>query len=150
MRKIPLTQGQFAIVDSEDYKWLNQFKWCFNNGYAVRHVRLSPRVKQTRLMMHRVIMNAPEGMEVDHVNSNRLDNRRNNLRICSPIQNSFNRQIPANNTSGFKGVTLFRTVWRVKIQGQFIGYFPTKEEARDAYNREAVKRFGEFAKLNPL
>lgn len=83
MRFIPLTQGKLTIVDDEDYDFLNQWKWSWlkNNwgGYAVRGTRCRKEHRQNMIYMHRFIINTTKGMEVDHVNGNKLDNRKSNL-----------------------------------------------------------------------
>ena len=71
MKKIPLTQKQFALVDDENFKWLNQWKWYFSNGYAMRGFRKNGKI--IRLLMHREILKTPKGKDTDHINSNKLD-----------------------------------------------------------------------------
>ena len=97
-KSIPLTQGKFALVDDEDFEKLNQNVWLFCNGYAARGVNRFPR--RRLLYMHRIILNPPEGFDVDHISHNSLDNRKENLRICSRTENQRNRIIGKNNTSG--------------------------------------------------
>lgn len=94
-RWIPLTQGKFALVDEADYEWLNQWNWQLSNGYAVRSRRI-PKGKRQAIYMHRVVCNAPIGTEVDHLDSDGLNNRRSNLRIATTSQNQRNRG-PAGN-----------------------------------------------------
>ena len=89
-KRIPLTQGKFAIVDDDDYEWLKQWKWCLSkSGYAVRGTNCKP--KQKIVFMHRQIMNVLLGMQVDHKNHTRLDNRKSNLRLCTGNDNRINR-----------------------------------------------------------
>ena len=84
-KEIPLTQGKVAIVDDTDFDWLNQWKWYVLNKrpryYAARSV--GPRGKQTRIYMHRFILDPVSGMEPDHINGNGLDNRRANIVACT-------------------------------------------------------------------
>src|SRR5688572_4947824 len=109
MKEIPLTQGKVALVDDEDYEWLNRWKWTFQecksgNGYAVRYSR------GRREYMHRLVLNAPTGTEIDHVaTGDTLNNQRTNLRVCTRAQNLANRNIGKNNTSGYKGVRKLST-----------------------------------------
>lgn len=97
MKLIPLTKGRFTLVDDADFEWLNQWKWYLSgNGYATRtskHIR-----------MHRVINNTPDGYDTDHINRDKLDNRRDNLRSVTRSQNNFNSLPPKDNKSGVKGV----------------------------------------------
>ena len=92
MKRIPLTQGKFALVDEEDYEWLNQWKWHYNNGYATRNQWDPITKKQIKILMHRLIMKSSEDMQVDHANHNTLDNRKSNLRIVSYSNNLKNRK----------------------------------------------------------
>jgi len=93
MKKIQLTQGKFAIVDDVDFAKANKYKWYATkssyNWYAARGNRVNGQVKT--IYMHRFIMNCPTGMEVDHKNTNSLDNRRENLRNCTRKENLQNR-----------------------------------------------------------
>jgi hypothetical protein len=154
-KQIPLSQGKFAIVDDADYEWLNQWKWTADKSassdtwYARRG---EGRPSRKKSHMHRVIMNAPDGMEVDHVNGDGLDNRRENLRICTRAQNAHNTGIHPRNTTGFKGVSRTRQgfVAQMVINGKhiYIGTFKSPEEAAKAWDESAKKNHGEFARLN--
>jgi len=156
MKEIPLTQGKVAIVDDADYEWLMQWKWCAANFrgkfYAIRAV--NEKLKRTTIQMHRQIMDTPPGMETDHINGNSLDNRRENLRVCTVSQNQMNRRTQKNNTSGYKGVSYskHRKKWFSQIQIDkkriFLGLFLTPENAARAYDEAAKRYFGEFTKTN--
>lgn len=104
--------------------------------------------------MHRLIMNAKKGIQVDHINRDTLDNRRQNLRFATPSQNAANKIIGENNKSGFKGVfwDRYSNSWHAKIKVNYkqihIGFFKTPEDAAKAYNQVALKHFGKFALLN--
>jgi len=104
MKYIRLTQDKLAIVDDTDFDALTKRGWYFHNGYAVRHALKHHKMT----LMHRVILGASKGTEVDHINGDGLDNRRANLRLCSPHNNKKNRRINRNNTTGFKGVTFHK------------------------------------------
>lgn len=158
MKKIPLTQGKFAIVDDEDYERLiKNGKWCIAGTYAIRGVKtLGLRKTRTMTYMHRFILNAPKNMQVDHINGDRLDNRKCNLRICSPAQNSVNRGKNKNNKSGYKGVCWDSNAekWRAYINVNYkkvhLGLFTCPIEAARRYNEAAIKHHGDFAQLNQI
>jgi hypothetical protein len=151
-KQIPLTQGKFAIVDDADYEWLIQRKWYAydaQKGKGKWYARCSQSVK---VDMHRVITNAPKGMDVDHINGNGLDNRRSNLRVCTRTQNQQNIHV-THNKHGYKGVEQQRGgKYRANIY--FDGKrlitrgFNTPEEAARAYDKKARELFGEFAWVN--
>lgn len=151
MKLIPLTQGKFAIVDDEDFDLLNQWKWGYTHGYARR---TGSRPEQQHIYMHRIILKVGVGQMVDHKNTDSLDNRKENLRLCTKSSNGMNRGKNKNNTSGYKGVELAtdhkrRKPWsaRIGFQGKQIklGSFSTPQEASIAYNVAAMKYHKEYA-----
>lgn len=152
MKEIPLTKGLVAIVDDEDFAYLNQFVWFVNNGYAARTSPRDQEGKQYQTKMHREIMKPAEGVHVDHINGNRLDNRRCNLRLCTNEQNRRNQKKQQN--VKFKGVYRRKEdgKWEARIalnkQRIHLGRFETAEEAAAAYDRAAVLYHGQFARLN--
>jgi len=157
-RRIPLTQGKFAIVDPDDYPHLSKYKWrlCKTKGknvlYAERSIRL-PNGKYSRILMHRQLINVPEGYVIDHINGSGLDNRRANLRLATIAQNAWNSK-KRNPRSGYKGVWLAKDkgLWRAAIfcnrKRKHLGYFKDKVDAAKAYDKAATKLHKEFAVLN--
>jgi hypothetical protein len=147
---IPLTRGKETIVDDEDFEWLSQWKWIYLNsgdGYAVRYSG------GKSILMHREIMKADDGTEVDHRFGNTLINQKYNLRICTHKDNMHNRKISKDNTSGFKGVSLRQSSrWyahiRVNGKTRHLGSYLNKINAAHAYDEAAKKYFGEFARTN--
>jgi len=97
-------------------------------------------------------MDCPDGMVVDHINHNTLDNRRCNLRVCTQNQNRYNLNLRKNNQSGYKGVSFKHNHWEVQLKKDkkyiYGGSFKDKIEAAKAYDKKAKELFGEFAKLN--
>lgn len=154
IKLIPLSQGKFAIVDAEDFIWLNQWKWHYNKrGYAMTHLPWKNN-KREALMMHRVIMQAEKNKCVDHINGVGLDNQKSNLRVCVMAENQRNRKFNKNNTSGYKGVFKNRKKWSAVIRSDskefYIGRFDNAEDAAIAYDTKALEIHGEFAKTNKM
>lgn len=156
MKQIRLNKGYIALVDNEDFEKLSKLTWFISDtGYA-KNTFLDNEKKAKQVRMHRIITNAQKGDYVDHINGNKLDNRKCNLRLCSNAENMRNRKAPVNNTSGFKGVTWskIRNKWRsyIKVDYRFIdlGFFTDKNDAANAYNEAALKYFGEFAFINKV
>ena len=155
MKKIPLTQGKFALVDDADYEWLSKWKWCYHSrGYAARGQYNPVTKKITQIFMHRLIMNPLKSMIIDHVNHNGLDNRRCNLRICTREQNAYNSRSHKNSASQYKGVHWGKLTqnWRAEItcKGKRIhlGVYTNEKDAARAYDNKAIELFGVFAKPN--
>ena len=157
MKEIILSQGKVALVDDEDYEYLNQWKWCAVKArktyYANRSVLLSGEKKT--IFMHRLIMNTPAGLETDHADGNGLNNIRSNLRIATRQQNTFNRRASISK-SKYTGVYVWYKHGRRYIKAMIhqdgrnvsLGNYPTEEEAALAYNEAALKYRGEYARLN--
>ena len=152
-RKIPLTQGKYAIVDPERYEEFARHKWftkrCDGRFYAVRWG------KKKSVMMHQVIIGTEEGKVIDHINGNGLDNREANVRFATQQQNSWNQRKQRGRTSSkYKGVCWAkqRDQWRARItfNGRVIhlGRFETEAAAAMAYDTKAKEVFGEYAWLN--
>lgn len=155
-KEIPLTRGMAVIVDADDYEMLSQHKWNSMRGgrskdryYAARWDRTGE--KPVLIMMHRVITKAQPGQVVDHIDRNTMNNRKENLRLCTPQMNCWNRPPEKNKKhSQFKGVTKSDNSWLAQCQGKSIGFFKTEIEAARAYNEKAKAVFGEYAYLNEI
>lgn len=166
MKEIKLTRGEVTIVDDEDFEELKKYKWCCtysaNKLYAKRAKWLGRAFKPTGLnvYMHREIMKPPEGLQVDHIDGNGLNNTRSNLRISTQQQNLMNASASTrkDKSSKYKGVSFTRTntnkPWKVLIKKDWkqksYGSFSTEEEAARKYNEKAKELFGEFAKENVI
>jgi len=152
-KEIKLTQGKVAIVDDDDYEYLSKNNWYFSGGYAKKATSRKSG-KHTIVRMHRVIMDAPIGVDVDHRDGDKLNNRKENLRLCNRSQNLANKKLGAKNTSGYKGVTWFKRdkKWRAQIKHNrkaiHIGYYDNLEAAAKAYDEKAREFFGEYARVN--
>lgn len=157
MKEIKLTRGLVALVDDEVFEELNQFKWCAIKSprgkfYAVRNAYLGGGRSKT-ILMHRVILNAPAGLQVDHIDGESLDNHRANLRLATDQQNKQNQERPhRNNKLGVKGVCWCadRKKYQSSIRhnGKLIhlGRFESLADADKAYREAETKYFGEFAR----
>ena len=157
MKEISLTKGMVALVDDEDFDYINQWKWYAdfrkdrNTLYAARAERdtILGWKRQHKVFMHRVIMDTPEGLVTDHINHNGLDNRKCNMRNVTHSQNGMNRAGAAkNNRLGIRGVERTLNGFRayIRVQGNRIG-FPTRasidEAVLDRKNAE-IKYYGKF------
>lgn len=156
MKRVELTQGQFTMVDDEDYGWISSYKWYADKDphnhrlfYARRKERLR-NGKQKTITLAREILNAPSDKMVDHINGDTLDNQRSNLRIATHAQN--NRNI--HRYKGFKGVVWHKRsnkwIARIVFNGKIIhlGYYTDDVEAAKVYDNAALLYFGDFAKTN--
>lgn len=189
MKKIQLWIGaqlsnEYMLVDNEDYEMVMEASRSYTKTGKLRKQsgrwRLfhpTPNLKygvtysgpytdrssgRNQAFVHRLIMGFPEGMHIDHINGNALDNRKENLRICTPSQNAMNKKLRSDSTTGYKGVYKVKDPRYKKkysasgaIPGtsgkkKRLGYFATAAEAARAYNDYAIKEFGEFAYLNEI
>lgn len=165
MKKIALSKkGKnknkfWALVDNDDFEELNKYRWYVSRGfrenyYAVRTYNLHS-IKYSECM-HRKILKAKAKEFVDHKDGNGLNNQRANIRICTKSENAMNVGLNSKNKTGFKGVVWdkdrgqWRTTIRVGGKYKFLGRFYDKKEAAVAYNRAAIKYFGEFANINKI
>jgi hypothetical protein len=162
MKKIKLTQGKYALVDDEDYEFLSSMKWQAHREwrtgkrwYAMRTHRKEGKRKTQ--MMHRLITHAPNGVSVDHINSDGLDNRKCNLRFCTQRENCANRGPNKDSKSGYKGVyhrpdSRLKNKWVAQMSAggkrTVLGYYKTAIDAARAYDRAAKATQGEFAWTN--
>jgi len=155
-RRIPLTRGQYAIVDADDYERLARYRWMADKGESTFYVRRRIYLgngKRKNILMHREILKVPKGMFVDHINHNGLDNRKANLRPATLKQNMRNRRKTRLKCySKYKGVTMNYGKWvaMIKADGErkHLGRFTDEIEAAKAYDRAAQKYHGEFAAIN--
>lgn len=143
----------FTLVDDADFTWLSHWRWLYvGRGYAGRF-RKTPAGNRL-VYLHRLLLDAGPDQVVDHINGDRLDNRRANLRLVTPSENQQNRALPAHNTSGYKGVCWHKRIgkWHVRIglNGDRIhlGYYHNLTTAALVYDAAARHYFGEFAHLN--
>lgn len=162
MKIISISKGEQTLVDDEDYEILNSIKWqCFKRKRyqkIEKYARTTIQVdkKKVSLLMHRVIMGDPIGFLVDHINGNTLDNRKSNLRLVNNSQNLMNSEPRKNCSSKYKGVSFDSNTGKYKAQIQInkkrthLGLFENELEAAICYNENALKYYGEYARINEL
>jgi hypothetical protein len=152
MRKITLKCGSVILVDNDDYKELVKFKWLKTiHGYASSSLGAGRRE-----YMHRLVLNAKPGQEIDHINGNKLDNRKENLRVVTRSQNARNMKPHKDGSSKYKGVYWDKTRKSFRVQvcsfgkRYYGGSFKDEKEAGRKYNELAIKIHGEYAYLNEV
>jgi hypothetical protein len=157
MRKIELTQGKSTIIDDEAYELVSRYK-CYVQWNG-RYWYAATRVNGEQIYLHRLLTNAQPNEDVDHRNHDTLDNRRENLRVCTRTENLGNQRIRTHEhkTSRYKGVHFQwnrKKCWVARIyydsKTYYLGHFMTEEEAALAYNEKARELYGEFAHLNTV
>lgn len=159
MIEIPLSQGQVAWIDDEDFPLIAEYKWSAQwnpktkSYYAFTSIKDEASPKRCHLLMHRVILGTLVGVKTDHRDHDTLNNQRYNLRNCTNTQNAYNQR-KNRGVSRFKGVTWHKQLgkWRAQIQFNrkciHLGVFDDEIAAAQAYDRKAAELFGEFAYLN--
>lgn len=151
MKEIPLSREKVAIVDDADYEELSRYRWtCTIHGYARRGRKISEGLGDGKVYMHRQIARCLEHEIVDHINGNRLDNRRENLRTCTSAENVLNAKVNKNNKLGVKGVSKSMGLFAARVfhkgEMKFFKRFKTVEEAKAAYDFHAKIHHGEFSR----
>lgn len=151
MKEIILINNKgIAFVDDEDYEKVKNIKWYYDRGYAIKSIRNSNcKIKY----LHRFILNAIDSnIHVDHINGNKLDDQKTNLRLVNNQQNHFNSKLAKNNKCGYKGVRFIGKKYRTSIMYNYknihIGMFDDIIEAAKAYDKKALELFGKYANLN--
>ena len=145
----------YILIDNDDYDAINKYKWSItkprNTYYAVREFN------KKSTLLHRFLLNVKKrNKHVDHINGNGLDNRKENLRICTCKENNRNSKLSKNNTSGYKGVSWAKNMnkWESYITADRkrygLGYFKCKHDAAMAYNTAALKYHKDYASLNEI
>lgn len=149
---VPLTKGHEAIIDVRDLYLVEDKNWCaLAQGHTTYAVRADYSTGKYKLVyMHRHLQSAPDGLEVDHIDGNGLNNSRSNLRVVSRAQNAKNLGAYNNNTSGFKGASFHKASgkWQAQIRDkgaiEYLGLFETASDAHEAYVDAAKRIHKEF------
>jgi hypothetical protein len=142
-------KGKFALVDDGDYEELMKYRWHLHSrGYACTDLN------KKRIYMHRLIMNPKKGYVIDHINHDKLDNRKCNLRTCTQSQNMMNSRVQKKTASIYKGVSFCKGKWMSRIvlnkKTIYLGVFDIELEAAEAYNAKANYLFEQYAHLNKI
>jgi hypothetical protein len=150
----------FLLIDDDDFEKVSKYKWCISKNDKKFYVltNVTTNNKQKKLYIHRYIMskNNIDNLLIDHINHNTLDNRKQNLRVVTPTQNCNNTSSRTGSTSVFLGVSWYEREkhWRTQItvnkKASTVGTFKDEIEAAKAYNKAAIKHFGEYANLNKI
>lgn len=154
-KEVILTQGRVAVVDDNWYDSVMEHSWCYDTNYK-GYEYATCKVGKITVSMHRLIMGLQPGDSriVDHINGNGLDNRAENLRVCTKSQNSaYSRS--RGGSSKYKGVSRCKDgKYQAYIHKDYkkfhIGTFDTEEDAAIMFNKTAINMYGEFAKLNQI
>jgi len=153
MKEIQLINNKgIALVDDSDFEWLNKYSWYNNVGYARSFSNINNKI--IRKYMHHFLINKIKGYEIDHIDGNRLNNQKENLRLVTRSQNNMNNSKRNNTSSKFKGVYFDkeRNKWSVEIHLNnkkiFLGRFKSEIDAAKVYNEKAKELFKEYANLN--
>ena len=155
MKEIPLAKVASAVVDDEDYPFLSKFKWHVCKTGNKKYAGTREHWKGPFLLMHRVIMKPPKNLEIDHINSDGLDNRKCNLRFATRSLQTISARIDKSNcASKFRGVCWCKThkKWKVTLRinkkQTLLGYFKDEISAAKIYDVHAFSNYGQFARLN--
>ena len=153
---IKLQNGIETVIDDKDFEKIKGYKWIYGVGNRYVGANVYNKGNRKQILLHRFIMSTPKGLHTDHINGNKLDNRKCNLRICTPSQNQMNSRKNITKSSKYKGVSWFKrdSCWRAYISTkgkQFhLGYFKSEKNAAKAYNKKARKLFGIYSFLNKV
>lgn len=164
MKLLHFSNGKHAIIDDEDYDLVNGFTWTYAKSYeskwtikeyAFRSTSRKGGQKRKRIYLHRMLIDAPAGIQVDHVNGNGLDCQRHNIRLATPSQNQGNQKVSLRpKYSKYKGVTWYKDIkkWGASIKDKgkqkHLGLFTNEVLAARAYDEAAKRVFGHFSLTN--
>lgn len=148
-------KGGTALVDEADYEKVSGYSWRLNSrGYVITNLPRNGAKTQKQVLLHHLVLGKPEnGLVTDHINHDKTDNRKTNLRICTKSQNAHNQGLSRNNTSGYKGVAYETRTNKYRAYIWFnkksikLGSFASAEEASTAYARAAKRYFGEYCHI---
>ena len=141
--------GVLFLIDEREVWWVKKHRWHLSKrGY------ITTKIKRKNVCLHRMLIKAEPGFDVDHINGNKLDNRMENLRVCTHQQNCFNQKLRKTNTSGFIGVSKKSDAGKyeayIHLNGRkhYLGLFDSASDAAMTRDRAAIEMFGQHARLN--
>ena len=152
-----ILKGKVIHIDDEDMHILSKYNWYINSSDNIRYyvvAKVYNKGKVTNIKLHRILLNPPRNLYIDHINGNGLDNRKSNLRVCTNQQNQRNARKKRTASSIYKGVSFvkarskFRAYIVVNNKQTGLGQFSNEIDAAKAYDQKAKELFGEFAYLN--
>ena len=143
-----------VLIDEEDRERVEAYKWYVNKPGYVTTIIAHPGGKRTGLKLHRFVMNAPDGVFVDHKFGNKLDNRKSELRLCCRSYNGANKRKAGHTYGVFPVSVSLQPRWWVNVgtngePGSYKGMFSDRNAALNCYNYHLQQTYGEFASLNP-
>lgn len=151
MKYIPVSRGKWrTAVDDDMYDVLSKSRWHNKKGYVCRVVR-NEKGRWTIQYMHRIILQTPKGMETDHIDRDKMNNQRANLRAVTGTQNKWNRGMMRSNKSGFRGVCFAKDTgkWqaaiRINSKQVYLGQYTSPQEASRVYEEKAREVRGQYA-----
>lgn len=153
---LDLPNGFKTIIDDDDYGMVRMYKWQCRQSKGLKYVGRGQYIdgKVRQFSLHRQITECPKGMVVDHVNGDGLDNRRENLRICTQLGNNGNQRLKSNNSTGYKGVSLHKMTGRFQAsitkdgKATYLGLFDSVIDAAMAYDAAANEYFKDYRRTN--
>jgi hypothetical protein len=151
--KLVTSRGHEFLISDQDAELVLPHRWHTTScGYVASNIK-QPGGGYKHVRLHRLLMGVTDERDwVDHVNGDPLDNRRENLRICTRLQNAANQRPRRGASSPYRGVTLTHVgrpkPWRATVRGRIVGHFPTQEAAAFAYDKAAKETYGDFAYQN--
>ena len=154
MKYIKLTQGQFAMVDDAVFEWLNQWKWSADKSENTYYALRAKSSKVPRIRMHCLIMGKRKSREIDHINDNGLDNRRQNLRFCTRATNMQKAKRKKRASTRYRGIKPYGAngKWEARIgfhgKKLYLGCFVSEKAAAVVYDMAAIEYYGKHAYLN--
>jgi len=151
-KEIPISNGMISLVDDENFEEISKYEWHINYKYAQTFFYIDD--KRICKKLHHLILDVPDGMEIDHIDHDGLNNQKSNLRVCTHQQNTMNKSKNKLCSSKYKGVDSLCNKWRARImfngKSVYLGRFKNERDAAKAYNKAAIELHGKYSNLNEI